>query len=48
MSAFKIEAEEFLNVLPDVKIDAFIKKPFSLMTLGNIVQEQYKQRTKLM
>jgi hypothetical protein len=39
MSAFKIEAEEFLNVLPDVKIDAFVQKPFSSEALRNIAHE---------
>ena len=39
MSAFEIKTEEFLNVLPDVKIDAFIQKPFSMKMLRNIVQK---------
>jgi DNA-binding NtrC family response regulator len=47
MTAFEIANKEFSNILPDVKIDAFIKKPFSLMTLSNIVKKQYKQTTKL-
>ena len=29
MSAFEFKDKEFLNVLPDVKIDAFVQKPFS-------------------
>jgi DNA-binding response OmpR family regulator len=33
MSAFEIEDKEFSNVLPDVKIDTFIQKPFSLSKL---------------
>jgi DNA-binding NtrC family response regulator len=49
MSSFEIEdSKEFLNTLPGVDIDAFIQKPFSLNTLSNIVQEQYRQTTKLM
>src|SRR5919197_1460727 len=35
MTAFEIENREFLNVLPDVKVDAFIQKPFSLKALRN-------------
>jgi YesN/AraC family two-component response regulator len=33
MSAFEIEPKEFLNVLPDVKLDDFIQKPFLLNKL---------------
>ena len=40
MTSFEIKDKEFSNVLPYVKIDAFIHKPFSLKTLRNIVQEQ--------
>ena len=40
MTAFEIENREFLNVLPDVKVDAFIQKPFSLKALRNIVQQK--------
>jgi DNA-binding NtrC family response regulator len=40
MSAFEIVNIEFSNVLPDVKIDAFIKKPFSLKTLRSTVWEK--------
>jgi DNA-binding NtrC family response regulator len=39
MSAFEIKAKEFSNVLPDVKIDAFIQKPFSLKALIDIVRK---------
>jgi DNA-binding NtrC family response regulator len=48
MSSFEIGDKWLSNVLPDVKVDAFIKKPFSLKTLRDIVQEQYKQTTELM
>jgi DNA-binding NtrC family response regulator len=40
MSAFEIETKEFSNILPDVKIDAFIQKPFSLKALRDIVQQK--------
>jgi DNA-binding NtrC family response regulator len=39
MSAFEIEPNEFSNILPDVKIDDFLQKPFSLKALKSIVQE---------
>ena len=39
MSAFEIGAKEFSNILPDVKIDAFIQKPFSSKALINIVRK---------
>ena len=29
MSAFEINDKEFQNVLPDIKVDAFLQKPFS-------------------
>ena len=37
MSSFKIDDNNLLDVLPDVKIDTFLQKPFSLDTLTNIV-----------
>ena len=30
MSAFEINEREFHNLLPDIKVDAFLQKPFSL------------------
>src|SRR5919197_4209530 len=45
MSAFEIENKEFSNVLPDVKVDAFIQKPFSLKTLKSIIIQQQQQKT---
>ncbi len=39
MSAFEIKPKEFLHILPDIKIDAFIQKPFSMNMLQNIVQQ---------
>jgi hypothetical protein len=38
MSAFEIEDKEFSNELPsDVKVDAFIKKPFSPKMLKSVI-----------
>jgi DNA-binding NtrC family response regulator len=37
MSSFEIDDNNLLDVLPDVKIDTFLQKPFSLDTLTNIV-----------
>jgi two-component SAPR family response regulator len=39
MSSFEIKENEFSNLLPHVKIDAFLQKPFSIKMLKNIVQE---------
>ena len=30
MSAFEINEKEFHNLLPDIKVDAFLQKPFSI------------------
>jgi two-component SAPR family response regulator len=38
MSAFEFEDIEFLNVLPELKIDAFVQKPFSNFKLYNIIE----------
>jgi hypothetical protein len=37
MSAFEIQEKEFHNVLPDVKVDAFLQKPFSIQQLNDMV-----------
>ena len=37
MSSFEINDNELLDVLPDVKIDTFLQKPFSLDILRNMV-----------
>jgi YesN/AraC family two-component response regulator len=39
MSAFEIEDKEFHNILPDIKVDAFLQKPFSIQQLNNVVEE---------
>jgi hypothetical protein len=33
MSAFEIQEKGFYNVLSDIKVDAFLQKPFSLQKL---------------
>jgi DNA-binding NtrC family response regulator len=40
MSAFDIEEKEFHNVLPDIKVDAFLQKPFPLESLTNVIDEK--------
>ncbi len=37
MSAFEINVKEFHNLLPDIKVDAFLQKPFSLQQLHDMV-----------
>lgn len=39
MSAFDIDDKEFHNVLGDIKVDAFLQKPFSLIELKDIVHK---------
>jgi DNA-binding response OmpR family regulator len=39
MSAFEINDKEFHNVLPDIKVDAFLQKPFSIQQLNNIIDK---------
>ena len=38
MSAFEINDREFHNVLPDIKVDAFLQKPFHIQQLNDIVE----------
>ena len=33
MRAFEINEREFHNLLPDIKVDAFLQKPFSIQQL---------------
>jgi DNA-binding NtrC family response regulator len=40
MSAFEIQDKEFHNVLPNIKVDGFLQKPFSLETLRNVIHEK--------
>jgi CheY-like chemotaxis protein len=44
MSAFEINDKEFRNLLPDVKVDAFLQKPFSLETLRNAIDESCNRK----
>ena len=37
MSAFEINEKEFHNLLPDIKIDGFLQKPFSLQKLNDVI-----------
>jgi response regulator RpfG family c-di-GMP phosphodiesterase len=37
MTAFEIDTDEWSNVLPSVKIDEFIQKPFTLEKIGKLV-----------
>ena len=39
MSAFEIEDKEFYNLLPDIKVDAFLQKPFSIEKLNDTVSK---------
>ena len=39
MTAFEIEDKEFHNILPDIKVDAFLQKPFSIGHLNNIIKK---------
>ena len=37
MTAFEIDDKEFHNVLSDIKIDAFLQKPFSIGQLNDVI-----------
>jgi DNA-binding NtrC family response regulator len=37
MSAFEINEREFHNILPDIKVDSFLQKPFSVRQLNDVV-----------
>jgi DNA-binding NtrC family response regulator len=39
MSAFEINDKEFYNLLPDIKVDAFLQKPFHIQQLNDIVEK---------
>ena len=39
MSAFEINDKEFHNILPDIKVDAFLQKPFSIQQLNDVLQK---------
>jgi len=37
MSAFEINDREFHNMLPDIKVDGFLQKPFSIQQLNDLI-----------
>jgi DNA-binding NtrC family response regulator len=39
MSAFEINDREFHNMLPDIKVDAFLQKPFSIQKLNDAIEK---------
>jgi CheY-like chemotaxis protein len=39
MSAFEIKDKEFHNVLPDIKVDGFLQKPFSVRQLDDLTNK---------
>ncbi len=39
MSAFEINNNEFHNILPDIKVNAFLQKPFHIQQLNDVVQK---------
>jgi hypothetical protein len=42
MSSFELRDNDLLNVLPDLKVDAFIQKPFSSVELIDIIERYIK------
>jgi len=38
MTAFDIEDKEFHNILPSIKINGFLQKPFSITQLNDIIR----------
>jgi DNA-binding NtrC family response regulator len=39
MSAFEIRQKEFHNVLPDIKVDGFLQKPFHIQQLEEAIEK---------
>ena len=39
MSAFEIQEREFHNILPDIKVDAFLQKPFHMKQLNEVIEK---------
>ena len=39
MIAFEIEDKEFHSILPSIKIDGFLQKPFSMSKLNDVLKE---------
>jgi len=38
-TAFEIEDKEFHSILPSIKIDSFLQKPFSMSKLNDVLKE---------
>jgi hypothetical protein len=38
MTAFGTEDKEFYNILPDIKVDGFLQKPFSIQQLNDVIE----------
>ena len=41
MTAFEIEDREFYNLLPNIKVDGFLQKPFSMYKLNDVIAYIY-------
>ena len=41
MTAFEVDTDEWSNVLPSVKFDEFIQKPFPLEKIGKLVSTHF-------
>jgi DNA-binding NtrC family response regulator len=39
MTAFEIDDKEFHNVLSDIKLDAFLQKPFHIQQLNEVIEK---------
>jgi DNA-binding NtrC family response regulator len=39
MSAFDLQEKEFHNLLPDIKVDGFLQKPFSIQQLNEVIEK---------
>jgi DNA-binding NtrC family response regulator len=39
MTAFEIDDKEFHNVLSEIKVDAFLQKPFSIQRLNDVIEK---------
>jgi YesN/AraC family two-component response regulator len=40
MTAFEINEKEFHNVLPSIKVDGFLQKPFSISNLRDVITDK--------
>ena len=39
MTAFEIQEKEYHNMLPDIKVDAFLQKPFHIQQLNDVIEK---------